>query len=232
MIYFVGNEHGAIKIGYTADLNVQKRLWACQTSNADLLTILGYRDGIEIDEGNLHCRFAHLRIRGEWFVATNELLDYILSLPTTGETDVQNWVAAMLPKGNTADLQQLREQIRVKANKQAQDIVKAAHAKADQIIDEAKHKAEQKRKQIIDFATACAASDIKELVTNSCDLPLSDYPCCKCGRARHTVKEREDGFPWCNSCWVNHTIFDSGRFDVIIAQTNDAALYPNVNQGK
>jgi len=259
MIYFIGNEHGAIKIGYTADLNVQSRLNGLQSANADQLILLGYEDGTKMDEGNLHTKFAHLRIRGEWFAIKNGLLDYVLSLPTVDRESIQGWIVAMLPEGDTACLQQLREQIGVdalnvlrEANEQAQsiimtarakqsytsvlkgaekrsqDIIMAAYTKADQIITEA----EQRHKQIVNFATACAASDIKELVVSSCDQTLSSYPCCKCNRARQTVREREDGFPWCNPCWVNHAIFDSGRFDVIMAQTNDAVPYSNVNQGK
>lgn len=223
MIYFIGNEHGAVKIGYTSN-DVEKRLQGLQSTNADQLTLLGCEDGTEIGEGCLHIKFGPFRIRGEWFAATDELLGYILSLPTTNKVDVQNWVAAMLPKGNMADLQQLREQIRMntleKANKQALDIIGAAHAKAIRIVSEA----EQKYQQIVDLATNCAACDIKELIADSCDPPLFDHHCCKCSQARYTVKEREDGFPWCDSCWVNHAIFDSGRFDAIMVQANDAIL--------
>jgi len=99
MIYFIGNEHGAIKMGYTADLNTQSRLGSLQTANADLLTILGYQDGTTVDEGNLHAQFAHLGIRGEWFVATDELLDYVLSLPTTDKEKYSGLGDRHAPKG-------------------------------------------------------------------------------------------------------------------------------------
>lgn len=264
MIYFIGNEYGAIKIGYTGDFSAQGRLGGLQTANASQLTMLGREDGTPQDEGNLQAKFAHLRIRGEWFVADDKLLEYISSLPTTDKESIQHWVATMLPKGNTANLQRLGEQIRVdalnkaknvldEAKRQAQDVVmtaqleqarknvlntagkqarsiigaarkqsqsiigaaeKQARVRSNQIIMEA----ERKYKQIIDFATDCAASDIKELIVSSCNPSLSNYLCCKCGRARHTVKEREDGFPWCDPCWVNHSIFDSGRFDAIVVR--------------
>lgn len=111
MIYFIGNEHGAIKIGYTNG-GVEKRLQALQAANADQLTVLGYEDGVKMGEGNLQFRFAHCKIRGEWFAAVDELLDYILSLSAVDERGVKNWIAMTLPGGNTADLQWLVGQVR------------------------------------------------------------------------------------------------------------------------
>jgi vacuolar-type H+-ATPase subunit H len=252
VIYFIGNEHGAIKIGYTADLNAWGRLNGLQTASADQLTLLGYEDGTGADEGNLHARFYSFRIRGEWFAANDGLLDYILSLPAVNRRGVQGWIDATLPRGNTAYLQQLREQIGTdasneaknvlcEANKQAQDIVMAARAdysytnvlrrakdRSESMVGAAKKRSQDiiiaayvRADQIVAFATDRAASDIKELVADSCEPWPSDCRCGQCGRSRSTVREREDGLPWCNSCWVNHAIFDSGRFDVIMAQAEE-----------
>lgn len=61
-----------VKIGFTRDL--ERRMAALGHTCADVLaTIPGGRQ----TEQRLHKRLAHLRIRGEWFRVTDELLDVI-----------------------------------------------------------------------------------------------------------------------------------------------------------
>jgi hypothetical protein len=73
--YFIQSENGGpIKIGKTKG-SPYRRLKGIQTSHPEQLKLLGW---IEEDcEENLHRHFSAIRIRGEWFSATTELLHYI-----------------------------------------------------------------------------------------------------------------------------------------------------------
>lgn len=74
MVYFIqAYENGAIKIGYTT--NLDRRLAALQTATGRPLTLLGTRTGSTQDERALHRKFAEARLDGEWFRASEALLD-------------------------------------------------------------------------------------------------------------------------------------------------------------
>jgi len=75
-VYFV-QESGmhAIKIG-TAK-NVDRRVKAMVVGTPHLLSVLAIIEGNREVESALHKRFAHARIRGEWFRATPDLLAFI-----------------------------------------------------------------------------------------------------------------------------------------------------------
>lgn len=74
-VYFIQEEGGAIKIG-SSD-SPQNRLMELQTANPRKLSLLGkIRGGYR--EKEIHARFVHLRRSGEWFEATDELLEFIL----------------------------------------------------------------------------------------------------------------------------------------------------------
>lgn len=75
-VYFVQGGD-AIKIGFST--NTAGRLVGLQTSNAEELELLGSVRGSQKDEAELHEMFCHLRLRGEWFRAEDELTDYIKS---------------------------------------------------------------------------------------------------------------------------------------------------------
>ena len=77
MIYFI-TDGTYIKIGYTKN-SIQKRLKQLQTSNAKKLYILGWVNGDEKTEKQLHKKFEQFRIRsnGEWFMPEEQLLTYI-----------------------------------------------------------------------------------------------------------------------------------------------------------
>lgn len=77
-VYFI-TDCKNIKIGYTKQKNVYKRLKQIQTGSPDRLYLLGYFFGTMSDEKYLHKLFAKERIRdnGEWFRASNELIEYI-----------------------------------------------------------------------------------------------------------------------------------------------------------
>lgn len=78
MIYFIqcGNS-GPIKIGFTTDGGLRKRLRSLQIGNHELLRVLKTVCGDHAEERALHSRFASSRIRGEWFHPTDELLRHI-----------------------------------------------------------------------------------------------------------------------------------------------------------
>ena len=76
MIYFIRHgKNGAIKIGYS--LNVSKRLKQLQTSHFETLELIGCVFGDVVLEKKLHSKFDHLHLRGEWFRAGKDLLDFI-----------------------------------------------------------------------------------------------------------------------------------------------------------
>jgi hypothetical protein len=78
-VYFVSYQDGPIKIGRA--INVKKRLKGLQTSHPEKLHVLGViRSEIKSDtESALHAKFDHLRLRGEWFRRSDELLSYIMA---------------------------------------------------------------------------------------------------------------------------------------------------------
>lgn len=74
-VYFIADGYDAIKIGI-ADY-VPSRLNSIQSAHAYRLRLLGTESGGLAREQHLHLRFEPLRLRGEWFKAEGELLDYI-----------------------------------------------------------------------------------------------------------------------------------------------------------
>ncbi len=74
-VYFIREEGGAVKIGYTHELD--KRLRALQTANPRLLAVLGIVAGERALEGKLHRRFIASHIRGEWFDYSEDLADFV-----------------------------------------------------------------------------------------------------------------------------------------------------------
>jgi len=57
--------------------NFKRRLGSLQTGQERLLQVLAVISAADIGELETHQRFAHLRIRGEWFRADKELLQFI-----------------------------------------------------------------------------------------------------------------------------------------------------------
>lgn len=79
MIYFIQNgQDKHIKIGFTQQ-QPKKRLKELQTGSPHKLKMLRVVEGGRLKESELHERFAHLRVNGEWFRPDPELLDYIKS---------------------------------------------------------------------------------------------------------------------------------------------------------
>jgi hypothetical protein len=78
VIYFLRNEHQHIKIGTTRHL--ESRLDSLRGGYYGRLQLLATMPGGRDQERSLHERFAHLRIRGEWFHEAPELLAFVESL--------------------------------------------------------------------------------------------------------------------------------------------------------
>ena len=80
MIYFIKDHTGPIKIGYTSK-PIAQRLSALRTNTPNTLTVLKTMRGSQKDEKKLHEQFAHLRLYGEWFSPSAELLQFIETRP-------------------------------------------------------------------------------------------------------------------------------------------------------
>lgn len=76
-VYFLTNGEN-IKIGHTKG-NVIDRLKQLNTGSDMQLYLLGYINGDQKKEKELHSLFSNIKIRnnGEWFFATDKLIDYI-----------------------------------------------------------------------------------------------------------------------------------------------------------
>ena len=79
MVYFIlDRERQAVKIGVSDD--PKKRLAGLQTSHVGELELLATTPGEFERERELHEQFAPLRIRGEWFRATESLMGFVAKL--------------------------------------------------------------------------------------------------------------------------------------------------------
>jgi hypothetical protein len=84
VIYFIQElekADGPVKIGYAGggERGVARRLYALQIGCPYELRIIGVMTGGHREEAATHKRFSSDRLRGEWFVFTRELADYIES---------------------------------------------------------------------------------------------------------------------------------------------------------
>lgn len=74
-VYFIRASSGPIKIGVAKDPRV--RLRTLQTSTHERLSLLATLVGTYETERDLHRKFAHLRLSGEWFAPSDELLAFV-----------------------------------------------------------------------------------------------------------------------------------------------------------
>lgn len=209
-IYFIGNEHGAIKIGFTGTL-VDFRLQQLQAANSSELIILGFLTNCtEENEQNMLDRFSHLRIRGEWFAGLDDILNYVKSLPGADENKIQEWQQTTLSEKNRTKFQ-------------AAIIIAKAKLKAEQIKENARQEAKEIIRDAIGIVKDHAAIEVEKLISSNIGKFVFDCRCCQCGHARPTVRKRGDGLPWCDACWINHAIFDTGLLDDIVAKSVELA---------
>lgn len=76
-VYFIqSGSTGPVKIGFATDPG--SRMRSLQTGHPEKLRVLAVvQEATQMDEKDLHSRFAHLRIQGEWFQPGSDLLAYI-----------------------------------------------------------------------------------------------------------------------------------------------------------
>lgn len=87
-IYFVtcfSSPNYPIKIGWTFT-PMETRLAQLQCGNPNMISVVATLVGTQEDERKLHLYFAHLHVRGEWFLRGADLLDYIGGIPGQVET--------------------------------------------------------------------------------------------------------------------------------------------------
>jgi len=85
MIYFVQDDSlFHIKIGFTSDVEAEKRMAALQTGSAAGLTLLLTLPGDRTEETRLHNLFADAHVQGEWFKPTSPLLQFIVQSSKNG----------------------------------------------------------------------------------------------------------------------------------------------------
>lgn len=78
LVYFIGNPHGPVKIGFTTD--IFNRVISLQIGSPMLLQVLGVIPGTRELETHLHSQFSTSKVRGEWFAITPELAQTIEDL--------------------------------------------------------------------------------------------------------------------------------------------------------
>ncbi len=97
-IYFIGStELGAVKIGKSN--NPKKRLIELQTGNSHKLTLFAVIEDVSPDyEKELHELMDHIRLNGEWFKLTDELLHFMINKNTTEVVSFKSKSANLDPK--------------------------------------------------------------------------------------------------------------------------------------
>jgi hypothetical protein len=79
-VYFItAREVGMVKIGCA--FNPRSRFNTIQTSSPVEVALEAWVSGSYPEEREFHSRFAHLRVRGEWFKLTPEIEEIIASNP-------------------------------------------------------------------------------------------------------------------------------------------------------
>ena len=77
MIYFI-RQNDYVKIGYTENIN--SRLAQLQTGTPYELSVALLIPGSLEDEGELHKAFIDDKVRGEWFMLSDDMRDYIKTM--------------------------------------------------------------------------------------------------------------------------------------------------------
>lgn len=78
VVYFIRDEQ-FIKIGFSSN-DAEERLEVLQCGNPRQLVLMAVMPGSPKTETELHDRFSSLHVRGEWFKAEAELLQFIAQL--------------------------------------------------------------------------------------------------------------------------------------------------------
>lgn len=92
MVYFIKDYgSGHIKIGYTSGgmYGATQRLNGLQTASSTKLEILAVMRGSRETEKSLHEKFKDEHTRGEWFIPSARLMEYILPLLENQHDDAE-----------------------------------------------------------------------------------------------------------------------------------------------
>jgi hypothetical protein len=83
MIYFITEEGNLdyIKIGFTDNEDVRLRIATLQTGNPRKLILVKAIEGTYEHEQALHLLFANDKIRGEWFIYSEDIKRYLATTP-------------------------------------------------------------------------------------------------------------------------------------------------------
>jgi hypothetical protein len=89
MIYFIGGDFDAVKIGYSKH-GIGSRLIALQGANPYKLHVLAACEGNKEQEAYLHDYFAEDRLNGEWFKRSSELDQLIERINREGSSPLND----------------------------------------------------------------------------------------------------------------------------------------------
>lgn len=78
-VYFIQRADGLVKIGFSH--SPQLRLSQLKTQHGCGMTLLATTQGARLKEAELHKKFAEDRVAGEWFHPSDQLMQFIKSLP-------------------------------------------------------------------------------------------------------------------------------------------------------
>lgn len=84
-VYLVADGRGRVKIGRAQ--NVARRMRELQCACPDPLVFLGMLSLKQSDERRFHKLFRRFRLRGEWFIKTQEMAAYVLPADATPATE-------------------------------------------------------------------------------------------------------------------------------------------------
>lgn len=82
-VYFIqAGDNGPVKIGFSRK-DATERMEQLQAYHYEKLFLRRVMPGLHLTERSVHQRFASLRLRGEWFTWSEEMLAEDLALPPT-----------------------------------------------------------------------------------------------------------------------------------------------------
>lgn len=82
VVYFLSDEHGSIKVGWSRNLDI--RLTQIRSTNGAGITVLGSAPGSQRQEKEIHRLLAEFRLHGEWFRDCEEVRRVIADLLKNG----------------------------------------------------------------------------------------------------------------------------------------------------
>ena len=94
MIYFISDDQGRVKIGYTSGMP-EDRLKQLQTGNSDKLSLLTSMRGSRIEELKIHTALNPYRLIGEWFRNEGAVNEFVSLVQSYQSNEGQLWVVVV-----------------------------------------------------------------------------------------------------------------------------------------